>query len=355
MANNNPLIASSIDDYKKLAAERLPPGSWDYLQAGCGKGLTLSANETVFDQLNVMPRPLADVGGGDTRITLFGQALAHPLMLAPVAYQRLFHAEGEQASAMAAEAQLTPMIVSSLASQILEDIASTGALLWFQLYWQGSREESLRLLRRAEAAGCKAIVFTVDAPVKQASLNLPAEIRAVNLADSSQNQPPTLSPEQSAVFDYWMQQAPGWKAVSWLRQQTTLPLLIKGLLHPDDAERALAAGCDGVIVSNHGGRVLDGAPASLDALPAIVSRVNGRAPVLFDSGIRSGSDIFKALSLGASSVLVGRPYIWGLAVQGALGVAHVIRLLRDELEMTMALTGHASVASVGAQQQRISS
>lgn len=335
---------ASIDDYRRLAEKKLPPAIWHYLESGAGADLSLRANQATFDQQELMPRPLANVRGGHTRFSLFGKSYEHPVLLAPVAYQRLFHVDGELASALAAEAQQAPMIVSSLSSMPLATLAQSGAALWFQLYWQGSRSATLQLLHKAEVAGCSAIVFTVDAPVKQASLTLPAGIRAVNLEESVQS--PKLSAGQSEVFDHWMMQAPDWKDFIWLREQTRLPLLVKGLLHPEDAERALQAGCDGIVVSNHGGRVLDGAPASLQALPAICRQVAGRKPVLLDSGIRRGSDVYKALSLGADAVLLGRPAIWGLSVAGAMGVAHVIRLVRDELEMTMALCGKSDLPSL---------
>ncbi len=340
--------ASSIADYQQLAQQKLPVEVWRYLSEGAGAGRTMAANIAALNDTQLMTRPLANVNGGHTRIKLFGQEYAHPLLLAPVAYQRLFHADGELAAAMAAEAQGAPYIFSSLASMQIDSIARSGAALWFQLYWQGSREATLVLLRKAEAAGCKAIVLTVDAPVKQASFNLPPGISAVNLAANlnTDMRMPALANGQSKVFDYWMARSPRWAEVVWLREQTKLPLLIKGLLHADDAAQAVAIGCDGVVVSNHGGRVLDGTPASLPALTAITARLAGKTTILFDSGIRRGSDAFKALALGAHAVLLGRPYIWGLAAGGALGVAHVIRLLRDELEMTMALTGHASIASI---------
>jgi 4-hydroxymandelate oxidase len=183
----------------------------------------------------------------------------------------------------------------------------------------------------------------VDAPVKVATMPLPDGINAVNLEPSIA--PPPVA-GGSAVFDGWMAQAPTWDDFAWLRRQTELSLLIKGILYPDDAGRALDAGCNGIVVSNHGGRVIQGTPASIDALPHIVKRVAGRVPVLFDSGIRQGRDVFVALARGATAVLIGRPYIWGLAANGAMGVAHVIRLLRDELEMTMALTGCAHLGDI---------
>ncbi len=328
-----------LHEYARQAQQRLESSVWQYLAEG--------DSSDAFSALRLMPRPLFDVRGGHTRLQLFGQQLAHPMLLAPIAYQRLFHLDGEIASAMAAQAQGAQMIISSLASQPLAEIAQAakaeqGQGAWFQLYWQGDRPRTLRLLQQAIVAGCSAIVFTVDAPIKQASLQLPSHIHAVNL-----EAPLPLPIGDSAVFDGWMQQAPTWDDVAWLRQQTQLPLLLKGILHPIDAERALGLGIDGIIVSHHGGRVLPNSALSLQALPLIVERVGGKIPILFDSGIRSGRDVFIALAMGATAVLLGRPYIWGLAANGAMGVAQVIRLLRDELEMTMALTGCAEVGQIG--------
>lgn len=331
-------VSASVAGYRALAQARLDAAVWNYLDSGSGDGLTLLANRSAFDSRGVMPRPLAEVRGGHTRLALFGCEILHPLLLAPIAYQRLFHPDGEAASAMAAAAQGGLMVVSSLASQPIEPVvAAAEGRTWFQLYWQHTRERTLRLAQRALAAGCPAIVFTVDAPVKQAALQLPATIDAVNLEPASSEQ--LVPAGGSAVFDGWMATAPSWDDLAWLRDRLLVPLLVKGLLHADDAARCVALGCDGLIVSNHGGRVLDGVPASLDALPAIRERVGKELPVLLDSGLRSGRDAFKALALGATAVLVGRPYVWGLAAGGALGVAQVIRLLRDELEMTMALAG----------------
>lgn len=334
---------NSIADYEVAARAALPAPIWHYLDGGSGTGRTRRANERVFDAIRLQPRPLADVRGGHTRLELFGHMLAHPFLLAPVAYQRLFDPQGEISVALAAAAQQAPLIVSSLASQPLEDIAATGAELWFQLYWQADRVRTLRLLRRAEAAGARAIVFTVDAPVKQATLDLPAGVTAMNLEPIT---PPPATAGTSVVFDQWMAVAPRWDDLDWLRAQTGLPLLVKGLLHADDAVRAVQAGCDGLVVSNHGGRIIDGTSTALDALHEFRQRLPSSIPLLFDSGIRSGQDAFKALAAGAQAVLVGRPYLWGLAAAGPMGVAHVVRLLRDELEMTMALSGCATLAAV---------
>lgn len=335
---------TSIADYAAGARERLPDDIWEYLASSSGAGLTYHDNQAAFDTISLLPRPLADVRGGHTRLELLGQKLAHPFLLAPIAYQRLFHEQGEVGSAMAAEAQQTTMIVSSLASQSLSDIAATGVHFWFQLYWQSGRDATLKLVRKAEAAGASAIVFTVDASVKQSTLDLPNGVRAVNLETAPAL--PALSAGQSAVFDQWMTLAPRWDDLEWLRRHTALPLLVKGLLHNDDAVKAIALGCDGLVVSNHGGRVLDGTPTSIETLKRFRSALPASVPLLFDSGIRHGMDAFKAIALGADAVLVGRPAIWGLAAAGPMGVAHVLRLLRDELEMTMALTGCIDIRQV---------
>lgn len=325
-------------DYLPYAEERLSKEVWQYLQSGTGQGLSLDRNRKVFEEISLMPRPLSDVKGGNTHVELFGQSFNHPIILAPLAYQRLFHPDGETASAMAGTAQGGQMTVSSLASQTLEMIIEVAdQALWFQLYWQADRETTLRLVKRAINAGYSAIMFTVDAPIKQAAIALPKEVSAVNL-----EAPIALAQQvtgESIVFDGWMIQAPGWDDLMWLRDRITVPLIIKGVMHPEDAEHAVNLGCDAIVVSNHGGRVLDGVPGSLQTLPEITRAISGKAKILFDSGIRNGQDVFKALALGADAVMIGRPYIWGLSSCGALGVAHVIRLMRDELEMTMALSG----------------
>lgn len=338
-----PLYAS-IADYEAGARTALPAEIWNYLDTGSGASRTRRDNEYAFDDMPLIPRPLADVRGGHTRLELFGRTLAHPFLLAPVAYQRLFNVQGETGVALAAAAQQTTLVVSSLASEPLADIAQTGVDWWFQLYWQADRERTLRLLRKAEQAGAQAIVFTVDAPVKQATLDLPLGIAAVNLEPAASPLP--LMPGASAVFDHWMAAAPRWEDLDWLRSQTRLPLLVKGLLEVSDAMRAANAGCDGLVVSNHGGRIIDGTPTAFDVLKTFRQRLAPSLPLLFDSGIRSGQHAFKAIAAGAQAVLVGRPYLWGLAAAGPMGVAHVIRLLRDELEMIMALTGHRSIDAI---------
>lgn len=343
--NQLPSDVHSAEDYLSYAQPRLTADVWRYLEQGSGKGRTLKANLAAFENKLLMPRPLKKIQNASTQCELFGQCYAHPLMLAPVAYQRLFHEDGEMASAMAANAQSGQMIVSSLASQTLEQIiAAAEQPLWFQLYWQGNRERTLKLVQRAIVAGYAVVMFTVDAPVKQAVLNLPQDIQAVNQESPLQAQ--ALQAQQSAVFDGWMSQAPTWDDLNWLRDQIKVPLIVKGILNPHDAKLIESLGCEGLVVSNHGGRVIDGTPTSLEQLPQVVNAVSNQTKVLFDSGIRSGQDAYKAMALGADAVLIGRPYVWGLASAGAIGVAHIVRLMRDELEMTMALMGVTQLSSI---------
>jgi 4-hydroxymandelate oxidase len=334
-----------LSHFAQQAQTKLPANIWSYLQSDAGQGAQLQFNEAGWQSKKLIPRPLQALVNPNTQCEMFGVRWAHPILLAPVAYQRLFHTDGEIGTAIACNAQQGQMMVSSLASQHVADIIEQAQQpLWFQLYWQGDRVKTQVLFEKALAAGASAIVFTVDAPVKQALMDLPQHISAVNLAQPLAPNP--ISPRQSQVFDGWMSQAPTWDDVSWLRQHIKVPLLIKGLMHVADAKHAVDLGCDGIVVSNHGGRVLDSTPAVSAVLPDIVSAVNGQCKILVDSGIRSGHDVFKALSMGADAVCIGRPYIWGLATEGAMGVAKVIRWLRDELEMTMALTGVSNLGDI---------
>lgn len=336
---------SLLQHYAQQAQAKLPAEIWHYLHADADGGKQSQANVEGWLSHTLYPRPLARLHQPNTRCTLFGERWEHPVMLAPVAYQKLFHADGEVGTAVACNAQQGQMLVSSLASQTLEEIiAQAGQPLWFQLYWQGDRPRTLALLKRAISAGYSAVVFTVDAPVKQAVMDLPPGIAAVNLPQPLAPKP--VAPGHSQVFDGWMSQAPDWEDVAWLRDQTVLPFLLKGLMHVEDARQAAGLGCDGIVVSNHGGRVLASTPTVAAVLPAMVEAVGGQCKLIVDSGLRSGSDILKALALGADAVCIGRPFVWGLAAEGAMGVAKVIRTLRDELEMTMALTGVANLKAV---------
>jgi 4-hydroxymandelate oxidase len=345
----------AVADYEPLARERVSPQAWAYIAGGAADELTLRRNREAFDAIALAPRVCADLADASTTIELFGRTFAHPILLAPVAYQKLAHPDGELATAHAASALKTGMVVSAQASVTIEDIArATQAPLWCQIYVQPDRACTRELARRAEAAGYAALVLTADAPVsgirnreQRAGFHLPEGVRAVNLADcvSPDLTPATLG--ESPVFGTGLlRTAPTWRDVAWLREQSSLPLLVKGIFTPDDARRAVEAGANGIIVSNHGGRTLDTAPAAIDALPRVVDAIAGEGPVLIDGGIRRGTDVLKALALGASAVSIGRPYIWGLAAAGITGVAHVINMLWAELEIAMALTGCARVGDV---------
>jgi isopentenyl diphosphate isomerase/L-lactate dehydrogenase-like FMN-dependent dehydrogenase len=339
-------------DYEDVAQGFMTAPAYEYVAGGSGSGVTVAANIAAFAQWSVYPRLLRDVSGGHTRVTIGSDRFAHPILLAPVAYQQLAHAAGEIHTARAAQATQACMIGSTLSSCTLEDVArAAGPQRWFQLYFQASRDDTRELLARAEAAGYGSIVVTLDAPIQVASLRaLRAGFRmdcvAANLRADAAPQPIEIGPDDSRIFQGLMRTAPTWSDLAWLMSQTSLPVWVKGVLHPDDARALKAAGVAGVVVSNHGGRGLDGAPASLAVLPAIRAAVGADYPLLLDGGIRSGSDIFKALALGADAVLVGRLQMYALSVAGALGVAHMIQLLREELEVCMALAGCATIGDI---------
>ncbi|MGV3592316.1 MAG: alpha-hydroxy acid oxidase [Gammaproteobacteria bacterium] len=350
-----PRDIAAVADYERYSRARLDDNAWTFLTAGAADEITLHDNRAAFDRIRMRSRVLCNVQGGHTRFTLFGERFEHPIFLAPIGYQKLFHPDGETASALAARTMSAPLIVSTLATVRFEELAASGTTVWLQLYLRARREETLLLVRRAEQCGCKALVVTVDAPLagirnreQRAGFHLPPGISAVNLADLPGAAPQALLPGASAVFDGLLANAPTWSDIAWLAANTSLPVIVKGVLDPADALLAIEHGARGIVVSNHGGRILDTVPASLDVLPAIAAAVAGRVPLLLDGGIRRGSDVFKAIALGAQAVLIGRAYVHALAAAGALGVAHVIRTLREELEVCMALTGCASLEAIDA-------
>ncbi len=347
----------SLADHEAHARTRLDNNAWAYFSGGAADEITLRSNGSAWNDMQLVPRVLRALAGGHTRMELLGRTLAHPILLAPVAYQKMAHPDGELASAHAAAALGAGMVLSTQASVALETVAKSvlddpqRGPLWFQLYIQHDRGFTRELLRRAEQAGYEALVLTVDAPTsgardreRRVGFRLPPGITAVNLAGLPPAPVLRLTPGQSALFDGLLATCPTWADVEWLQTQTRLPLLVKGVLHEDDARQAVKLGLAGVIVSNHGGRTLDTAPPTATVLPRIVDAVSGALPVLVDGGIRRGTDVLKAICLGASAVLVGRPYVYGLTNAGAMGVAHVLRLLRDELEIAMALCGCATLA-----------
>jgi isopentenyl diphosphate isomerase/L-lactate dehydrogenase-like FMN-dependent dehydrogenase len=341
-------------DYETLARRLLPAPTHAYLSGGSGHDRTANANLAASAQWDIYPRLLREVGAGHTGITLDGVAYAHPLFLSPVAFHTLAHPGAELETARGAHAVDACLIASSQSTRTLEEIAAVaGPRRWFQMYLQPRREDTLDLLRRAERAGYRAIVLTLDAPLQAPSLRtleagfqLPPDCVAANLRGYA---PPSAAPGPglggSRIFQH-MRGAPTWDDVRWLLQQTTLPVWAKGVLHADDAVALRGAGVAGIVVSNHGGRSLDGAPASLDVLPEVRAALGPDFPLLFDGGVRSGADAFKALALGANAVGVGRLQLYALAVAGALGVAHMMTLLREELELCMALAGCAGVDQI---------
>jgi 4-hydroxymandelate oxidase len=351
-----PPQASSARDYERLAEDFLAPPLHAYIAGGSGDDLTLSANRDAFLDWNVYPRPLRDMAAGTTRIALGDETFEHPIFLAPVAFQKLVHPMGEIDTARAAAATGTCMIASTRSSYTLEDIAqAAGPQRWFQLYLHPDRAVTADLLQRATRAGYRAVVLTLDAAIQipskrtqHAGFMLPADCVAGNLVNYPAPEPVTLAPGQSRIFQGAMREAPTWADLDWLLANTSLPVWVKGVLHPEDAQALERRGVAGIVVSNHGGRGLDGAPASLHALSAIRAGVSATFPLLFDSGIRSGADIFKALALGANAVLVGRLQLYALSVAGALGVAHMLKLLREELEVCMALAGCARIEDIQA-------
>ena len=345
----------TLADQAAQAERLLDPAVWAYLNGGAADELTLRANLTAWQRLPLWPRVLRPLGGGHTRSVLAGRELAHPILLAPVALQRLAHPDGERASALAAAAQGAGYVLSTQSSTPLETVAQAvlgdpgRGPLWFQLYWQADRGFNRALVQRAEAAGFEAIVLTADAPVqgvrdreRRAGFVPPPGVRAVHLQGA-----PLAPPAADTYCAGLPAHAPNWDDLAWLQGQTRLPLWLKGVLHPQDARQAQALGVAGLIVSNHGGRTLDSAPASADALVQVRAAVQDALPLIVDGGIRRGTDVLKAIALGARAVLIGRPALHALAAGGALGVAQMLRLLRDELEMAMALTGCRNLADAG--------
>jgi 4-hydroxymandelate oxidase len=349
-------MAEPLDlyDYERLAPGRMSEMAWEFISSGAADELTCRWNREAYQRIRLLPRHLVDVSKLDTRVRLFGVEMPHPVLMAPVAYQKLVHSDGELGTVKGAGAEGATMVLSSFSTISLEDVAAAAtAPLWFQLYIQPDRGFTLDLVRRVEAAGYRALVVTVDTPVLGAryrehrvNFALPPGLVQANLAGLASATGRHHLPAGREIYSAVLDPALTWKDIDWLRAQTSLPIILKGIMNPDDAVKSAESGVAGLIVSNHGGRNLDTVPATIDALPAIVAKVGGRMPVLVDGGIRRGTDILKALAFGASAVLIGRPYVYGLSVGGAGGVAHVIQILRRELERAMALSGLPTISSI---------
>jgi isopentenyl diphosphate isomerase/L-lactate dehydrogenase-like FMN-dependent dehydrogenase len=365
LARETPSQPVSVAGLEARARHVLSAGAFGYVAGGAGAERTMRANLDGFERWQIVPRMLRDVSTRDLAVSLLGAELPAPILLAPVGVQSIVHREGELASARAAAALGLPFIFSTAASHTFEEVAEAmgGAARWYQLYWPKQRELAASFVQRAADGGYGAVVVTLDTwllgwrPRDLQNAYLPflhGEGVANYFSDPVFRDGLARPPEEdpASAIGHWAYQFANpsvtWDDVAWLREQTELPILLKGIVHPDDARRALESGVEGIVVSNHGGRQVDGAVAAIDALPAVREIVGGDMTVLFDSGIRGGADVFKALALGADAVCVGRPYVWGLALEGQRGVEQVLRCLLAEFDLTMALSGHTRVAEVEA-------
>ena len=358
-------IPIPLAQLEKKAAEVLPPQSYDYVAGGASGERTMQANLATFDRWRIVPRILRDVSQRDLSVELLGQKFPVPLLLAPIGVQGVIHSEGELATARAAASLGVPFVLSTLSSRSIEEVAQAmgNGARWFQLYWGKDHELTASLLQRVEQSGYSAIVVTLDTAMlgwRERDLQHPylPFLLGHGLANyftdpvfcSRLAQPPLADPVPAIRLwaSLFSNTALVWSDLAWLRQQTQLPIILKGILHPEDARQAADSGANAIIVSNHGGRQVDGAIAALDALPAIAATVDKKIPILFDSGIRYGSDAIKALALGARAVLLGRPYIWGLAVAGEQGVCDVVQNFLTDFDLTLGLAGFKSCAELDA-------
>ena len=360
LSGGKPSVPVPLHLLEQKAREILAPRAYDYVAGGAGGEDTMRANREAFYRCRIVPRMLRDVSNRDLSVEVLGARLPAPILLGPVGVQEIIHSDADVASARAAASLGLPFVLSTMSSRSMEDVAQWAAKVaesprWFQLYWGKNPELTASMLQRAERAGYSALVVTLDTNIlgwRERDLHhgyLPfilGQGLANYFSDPVFRGLLAQAPEQNpaAAIQLWgslfSNTTLTWKDIGFLRQHTSLPIILKGILHSNDAARALDAGVDALIVSNHGGRQVDGAIGALDALPGVVREVNGRVPVLFDSGIRHGADVFKALALGARAVLLGRPYLWGLAVAGEEGVRDVLLNLVADLDLTMALSGY---------------
>jgi lactate 2-monooxygenase len=363
LIDETPKLPVSMMDLEELARAALTAEAFGYVAGGAGAERTMQANLQAFERWRIVPRMLRDVSVRDLSTSVLGTVMPAPVMLAPVGVQSIVHPEAELAAGRAAAAQGVPFIVSTAASHTMEEVAAAmgSRSRWYQLYWPKDRDLAASFVSRAGQAGYSAIVVTLDTwmlgwrPRDLQNAYLPflkGEGVANYFSDPVFRAALEKTPEEDPgpAIGHWAYQFANpsvtWDELAWLREQTTLPIVLKGILHTEDARRAVKEGVDGLIVSNHGGRQVDGAIGALEALPLIREVVGGELPVLFDSGIRTGADVFKALALGASAVCLGRPYVWGLALDGQAGVEQVLRCLLAELDLTLALSGYTNVAQL---------
>ena len=359
-----PEIPTNFAGLEQRARDVMTPEAWAYVAGGAGLERTMEANSSAFDRWRIAPHMLAGAAQRDLAVSLFGRALPAPVLTAPIGVLDLAHAHADAGVARATAKLGIPMIFSSQASTSMEQVAAEmgAAPRWFQLYWGKNDALARSFISRAEAVGCEAIVITLDTTLlgwRPQDLDqgyLPF-LRARGIAQYTSDpvfrsllpEPPEANPLAAAAMftQVFSEPALTWERIRQIRDWTRLPVLLKGILRADDAKRAVQEGFDGIIVSNHGGRQVDGAVGALDALPEVVNEVGGKVPVLFDSGIRSGADIFKALALGAAAVCVGRPYVYGLALGGDHGAHAALNNLIAELDLTMHLTGCAAIKDIG--------
>jgi 4-hydroxymandelate oxidase len=328
--------ALSLPDFESLARNHISHGAWEHIQGGAADELTVRWNREAYEHIRLRPRVLVDVSKLDTRVKLFGEELPFPILLSPTGAQSFVHPEGDLATARGAGAARATLVISSSASLRMEEVAkaATGPV-WFQLYVQKDRGFTRDLVQRAEGAGCRAICVTVDSPTHGAR----------NRQERARGELPERPLPNLRGKDY-LDPTLSWKDIDWLLGFAKTPVLLKGILNPDDAAIAVKAGVSGIVVSNHGGRNLDTVPATISVLPLVAEKVGGRIPLIVDGGVRRGTDVLKALALGATAVGIGRPYLYGLGVGGADGVARVVEILRREFEMAMMLTGRATISSI---------
>ncbi len=364
LGGETPSIPVPVAELERLAAEAMDERAANYVFAAAGSEGTMGANRAAFRRRSIVPRMLRDVATRELSTTVLGTTMPAPLLLAPIGVQKVVHEDGELGTARAAASLGLPMIASTNSHFTLEEIAEAGgdAPRWFQLYWPNDHDLATSLVGRAEAAGYSAIVLTVDTfipgwkprDLQQAWLPFLNGMGVANYfqdpvfrAGLDQTPEDDVGAATGHFLGVQANPALSWEDLGWLREQTSLPIVVKGIQHPDDAREAVARGLDGIVVSNHGGRQVDGAIGSLDALPAIAAAAGDDLAILFDSGVRSGSDVLKALALGADAVCLGRPYVWGLALEGQAGVETVLKMILAELDLTMALCGYTSPDQLG--------
>jgi L-lactate dehydrogenase (cytochrome) len=364
LGGETPAIPVAVAELEQRAVEAMEPRAANYVGAGAGAEETMRANVEAFRRHRIVPRMLRDVASRDLSTTVLGTAMPAPLLLAPIGVQKVVHPDGELATARAAAAVGVPMIASTASHFSLEEIAeaSGDAPRWFQLYWPNDPELARSMAERAERAGYGAIVLTVDTfipgwkprDLQQAWLPFLNGLGVANYFQDPVFRSRLAKPPEedvgAATGQFLAVQANpalNWDDLAQLREMTSLPILVKGIQHAEDAREAVRRGVDGIVVSNHGGRQVDGAIASIEALPAIAEAVGGELAILFDSGIRGGADALKALALGADAVCLGRPYLWGLALEGEAGVEAVLKMVLAELDLTMALCGLTRPEEIG--------